>query len=78
MCNGKCYVSQQLARSNQEQSAQNPQKVTAPTMDVFLMTEEFKFFVTKMSFVHSNSISTFCTDFYHSIFYTNIFHPPLA
>ncbi|WP_139418890.1 hypothetical protein [Chryseobacterium mulctrae] len=78
MCNGKCYVSKQLARSNQEQSTQNSQKITAPTIDVFLTTEEFKFFVSDISFAHSHSISTFCTDFYNSILYTNIFHPPLA
>lgn len=78
MCNGKCYVSKQLAKSNTEQTTQNGQKINAPTIDVFLITEDFKFHLSDNNFINNNSISTFCTDFYNSILYKNIFHPPLA
>ncbi|WP_404986283.1 hypothetical protein ACI513_04010 [Chryseobacterium sp. M5] len=77
MCNGKCYVSKELSKNNNEQTTQNGQKISVPTIDIFLVTEDFKFINSEFKNSHRQSISTFYTDFYNSQHQSKIFHPPL-
>ncbi|WP_315054876.1 hypothetical protein [Chryseobacterium indoltheticum] len=76
MCNGKCYVSKELTKTNQEQTTQNGHKISVPSIDAFLVAEDFKFTHSDIDSVHQESISTFCTDPYHSEYHSKIFRPP--
>lgn len=78
MCNGKCYVSKELSKNNNEQTTQNGQKISVPTIDIFLVTEDFKFNNSEFKNSHRQTISTFYTDFYNSQYQSKIFHPPLV
>lgn len=77
MCNGKCYVSKELSKNNNEQTTQNGQKISVHTIDIFLVTEDFKFINSEFKNIHRKSISTFYADFYNSQHQSKIFHPPL-
>lgn len=76
MCKGKCYVSKELNKNNQEQTTQNSHKISVPTIDVFMVAEDFKFTHSDIDSIHLESISTFFTISYYSEYYSKIFHPP--
>lgn len=77
-CNGKCYLTKELSKINQEQTTQNGHKISLPSIDVFLVAEDFKFAHSDIDTNIQVSISTFCTNSYYSEYHSKIFHPPSA
>ena len=77
MCNGKCYVRKELTKANQEQTTQNGHKIPVPSLDVFLVAEDFKFAHADIDSIDQESISTFCMNSCYAEYHPKIFHPPL-
>lgn len=73
-CNGKCYVTKELAKSSQEDSSKTKNQ-TQKIIDFYIPTEisEIQFlekeFFTKISFIYKKD--------YAYLFLTHIFHPPI-
>lgn len=77
MCNGKCYLSKELSKSNQEQGS-NGRKIVIASCDAFLINPVFKLNLSTI-YLHKNTkINNSYVDFYRPIFYSNIFRPPLV
>ncbi|AZB28413.1 hypothetical protein [Chryseobacterium balustinum] len=56
MCNGKCYVSKELTKTNQEQTTQNGHKISVPSIDVFWLPKILNL-LTRTSIVFIKNLS---------------------
>lgn len=77
MCNGKCYLSKELARSSQTTSKTESTKIVTNILDSFVDQETFNFNLFQFSRLGSFEKVFFQPQFYSSSFTVKVFHPPL-
>lgn len=77
MCNGKCYLSKELAQSSQTTSKTDSTKIVTNVLDSFLDQEKFNFNLFQLPKLGGFEKVFFQPQFYSSSFTAKVFHPPL-
>ncbi|HAY3550375.1 hypothetical protein KRE40_13510 [Elizabethkingia meningoseptica] len=77
LCNGKCYLVKELAKTSDTMPKQENQKISIGFIDVFISGVEYK--IQDITHYISKRIkpNTSYTTFYNFLIESKIFHPPL-
>lgn len=77
LCNGKCYLVKELAKTSESIPKQNNLKISSGFTDVFLTDQIFTFNFPRKYFTEQIEPSSFYNSFYHFLACSDVFHPPL-
>lgn len=78
MCNGKCYLSKELAKNNQSSNKSESTKIVTNILDSFVDQDNFNFNLFQLPRLGSFEKVFFQPQFYSSSFTVKVFHPPLV
>ncbi|TDX84119.1 hypothetical protein [Epilithonimonas xixisoli] len=78
LCNGKCYLKKEIAKSSTDQSKNDSRINISALADTFIINETFTFSSNDFILIENLKInSDFSTSYNFSLF-SQIFHPPLV
>lgn len=73
-CNGKCYLTDQLRKAEEEEQKQAPQRTKENVENLYCHQETDIFKTT--DFFEKQSLNKYLNNLYSFSFITDIFHPP--
>ncbi|MCL1667218.1 hypothetical protein M2T82_03990 [Elizabethkingia ursingii] len=78
LCNGKCYLEKELAKTSENTPKQNNLKISPDFTDAFVADQIFKFDFFTEYFAEKDKLNSFYSSFYQFLAGSDVFHPPLA
>lgn len=78
LCNGKCYLAKELAKTSENTPKQNNLKISPDFTDAFVADQIFKFDFSTEYFAEKDKLNSFYSSFYHFLAGSDVFHPPLV